>query len=56
MINAHNKIVLKNDKLNCSDFEISFHELLQVSWGKSFIEGIIQIQVIQTFYIYIGKL
>ncbi|EMF0456191.1 hypothetical protein DSH49_RS13540, partial [Enterococcus hirae] len=39
----HNKLVLiEEDQLNWSDFERSFHELIQGDWGQNFINESIQ--------------
>ncbi|NAA54043.1 AbiH family protein [Enterococcus faecalis] len=43
MMEEHNKIVVNlEDKLNWSDFEKSFHEIIQGGWGEFFIEESIQ--------------
>lgn len=43
MMEEHNKIVLNLEhKLNWSDFEKSFHEIIQGGWGENFIEENIQ--------------
>lgn len=43
MMDEHNKIVENlEDNLNWSDFEKSFHELIQGGWGEFFIEESIQ--------------
>ncbi|MCD5236187.1 MULTISPECIES: AbiH family protein [Enterococcus] len=43
MMKEHNKLVLiEEDQLNWSDFERSFHELIQGDWGQNFINESIQ--------------
>ncbi|MBO1101208.1 hypothetical protein FQT05_01260 [Enterococcus hirae] len=43
MMKEHNKLVLiEKDQLNWSDFERSFHELIQGDWGQHFINESIQ--------------
>ncbi|MFP7291540.1 AbiH family protein [Enterococcus hirae] len=43
MMKEHNKLVLiEEDQLNWSDFERSFHELIQGDWGLNFINESIQ--------------
>lgn len=43
MMEEHSKLALSDeDKLNWSDFERSFHEIIQGDWGQNFIEGSIQ--------------
>ena len=41
MIDEHNKLISK-DHLEWSDFERSFHEIIQGNWGQNFIEESIQ--------------